>query len=61
MSDKIYDFQIVFTKLAELNDQLLQEKGEIELAEVNEFDEIRALREIVLEIQSKPQIYFAST
>ena len=61
MTEQTFDFRIIFVKLAELEEQSPQEMAEISLADIKEFDEIRVLREIVLEVQSKPQVYFATT
>ncbi len=29
--------------------------------EIREYDEIRALREMVMEVETKPQVYFSTT
>lgn len=61
MTDHPADFRIIFDKIAEINEQTPQEIIEIKLDEFNEYDEIRVLREIVMDVQIKPLVYFAST
>lgn len=61
MTEQLYDFRIIFVKMAELEEQIAQEQGEISQNEIKEFDEIRNLREIVMEVQTKPQVFFATT
>ena len=54
-----YDFKVIFEKMAEITakdqDDLITEK------DIEEYEEIRVLRQIVMEVQSQPQIFFAST
>ena len=59
MSEKKYDLLIVFEKL----DALSEEEPEIRLSagEIEEYEEIRILREIVSEIQDPPQNYITTT
>lgn len=61
MTNQKYDFQIVFSKLSELTSQDLQITNEINFIDFHELDEIRELRDIVIETQSQPKITFAST
>ena len=58
MKENQYNFTIIYKEL-----ERLSKEPEIELAfnDMKEHEEIRALREIALEIQTAPQIYFAST
>jgi len=58
MPEKQHKFSIIFEELDKLS-----EEPEIRLEddELNEYEEIRALREIVLEIQDPAQTYLTST
>ena len=58
MSEKPYNFSIIFEELDKLS-----EEPEIRIGaeEIEEYEEIRALREIVIEMQAPVQAYFAST
>lgn len=58
MPEKQYKFSIIFEELDKLS-----EEPEIRLAadEFKEYEEIRALREIVLEMQAPAQTYLTST
>ena len=55
MYDKVTDFSIVFQKLEELSNEADCSLSDEELAALNE---IRALREIVLEVQQPAHVYF---
>jgi phosphoribosylaminoimidazole-succinocarboxamide synthase len=58
MPEKQHKFSIIFEELDKLS-----EEHEIRLEddELDEYEEIRALREIVLEIQDTAQTYLTST
>lgn len=58
MPEKQHKFSIIFEELDKLS-----EEPEIRLEddELDEYEEIRALREIVLEIQDTAQTYLTST
>lgn len=58
MPEKQHKFTIIFEELDKLS-----EEPEIRLEddELDEYEEIRALREIVLEIQNPAQTYLTST
>ena len=58
MPEKQYNFSIIFEELDKLS-----EKPELwlEAEELKEYEEIRALREIVLEMQAPVQTYLTST
>lgn len=58
MPEKQYKFSIIFEELDKLS-----EEPEIQLTadEFKEYEEIRALREIVLEMQAPAQTYLTST
>lgn len=58
MPEKQYKFSIIFEELDRLS-----EESEIRLTadEFKEYEEIRALREIVLEMQAPAQTYLTST
>ena len=58
MPEKQHKFSIIFEELDKLS-----EEPEIRLEddELDEYEEIRALREIVLEIQDAAQTYLTST
>lgn len=55
---KQYNFSIIFEELDKLS-----EEPEIQISEeeLKEYDEIRTLREIVMEVQSTQQTCFTST
>ena len=57
MCDKVTDFSIVFQKLEELSGEADCSLSDEELAAL---DEIRALREIVLEVQ-QARVYFTTS
>ncbi len=58
MPEKQYKFSIIFEEL----DKLLEEPEIwLEVDELKEYEDIRALREIVLEIQAPVQTYLTST
>ncbi len=58
MTQEKHEFQIIFEKMAETaEDQTIR----ITKEEIEEYDEIRTLREIVMEIQQEPLVCFAST
>lgn len=58
MPGKQYEFSIILEEL----DRLSQEpEARLPADELREYDEIRALREIVLETQSPEETYFTST
>jgi hypothetical protein len=61
MAEHLYDFRIIFVKMAEFDEQIAKEQGEICDDEIKEYNEIRALREIVMEVETKPQVLFATT
>lgn len=61
MDEQPNDFRIIFVKMAELEGQVPNEQEEVSHDEIREYDEIRALREIVMEVQSKPQVFFTTT
>lgn len=58
MSEKQHRFSIIFEELDRLSvePEILFEPGELE-----EYEEIQALRKIVLEMQTPVQTYFTST
>ena len=58
MCDKVIDFSVVFQKLAELSDEADCSLSDEERAAL---DEIRALREIVLEMQQPARVYFTTS
>jgi len=58
MSEKPYNFSIIFEEL----DKLAEEPElRLEAEELKEYEEIRVLREIVLEMQAPVQTYVTST
>ena len=58
MSDKQFSFKILFEEL----DKLPEDSGiRLDADELQEYEEIRILREIALEMQTPPLIYFTST
>ncbi len=58
MPEKPYNFSIIFEELDKLSEE---PELRLEAEELKEYEEIRALREIVLEMQAPVQTYFAST
>jgi hypothetical protein len=58
LTKKQYNFSIIFEELNKLS-----EEPEVKISEeeFKEYDEIRTLREIVMEVQSTQQTYFTST
>ncbi len=58
-----HDFDLVFAKLTELEQQAPQGQDTEQMSdvEIREYDEIRALREMVMEVETKPQVYFSTT
>lgn len=58
MSEKQYNFSIIFKELDKISKD---PTSHITKDETKEYEEIRKLREIVLEIQSQPKTYFSST
>lgn len=58
MEKEKYDFSIIFDELDKLSkDQVYQITKDV----TKEYDEIQALREIVIESQTQPKTYFSST
>jgi hypothetical protein len=58
MPEKQHKFSIIFEELDKLSEE---PESRLEEDELDEYEEIRALREIVLEIQDTVQTYFTST
>lgn len=58
MCDKVTDFSVVFQKLEEFSDEADCSLSDEERAAL---DEIRALREIVLEMQQPARVYFTTS
>jgi len=58
MSDKQHRFSIVFEELDRLS---VEPEFRFESGELEEYEEIQALRKIVLEVQTPVQTYFTST
>ena len=58
MSEKQHRFSIIFEELDRLS---LEPEIRFEAGELEEYEEIRALRKIVLEMQKPVQTYFTST
>ncbi|HEX9902820.1 MAG TPA: hypothetical protein VGB72_08160 [Acidobacteriota bacterium] len=58
MEDSKLDFDIIFEEIEKLN-----KENDVKLTseEIIEYDEIRRLREIVIEIQSPQQSFYTST
>lgn len=62
MAKKQCDFRTVFEKMAELKQEVIpQELDWISQADIDEYDEIRVLRQIVMDVQKEPRVYFATT
>lgn len=61
MIKKQSDFQIIFIKMKEILDEMPEESRRRRQAEIEEYDEIRVLRQIVMEMQVEPQVYFSTT
>lgn len=61
MSDKLYDFHIIFVKMAEPRDQISADHEKLSQDQIKEYEEIRELREIVMEVQARPQVFFSTT
>lgn len=62
MAEQPGSFRIIFEKMAELTQEATpQESAWTDQVDMNEYDEIRALRQIVMEVQDKPRVYFATT
>ena len=58
MEEQEYRYAVVFEEL----DMLSKEAdSHLEADELSEYDDIRELREIVLETQEPPQVYYTST
>ena len=55
---KQYNFSIIFAELDKLSEET---ESQISEEDIKEYDEIRNLREIVMEVQSTEQTYFTST
>jgi len=47
--------------MTNLEEQMLAENNQISQVEINEFNEIRILREMVLELQARPEVLFTTT
>ena len=58
MPEKQYNFSIIFEELDKLSEE---PELRLEAEELEEYEEIRALREIVLEMQAPVQTYLTST
>lgn len=58
MSDKQHKFSIIFEELDRLS---VEPEFQFESGELDEYEEIQALRKIVLEMQTPLQTYFTST
>ncbi|CAD6492890.1 MAG: hypothetical protein DIAAKJNI_00407 [Candidatus Argoarchaeum ethanivorans] len=58
MSEKQHRFSIIFEELDRLS---VEPEIRFESGELEEYEEIQALRKIVLEMQNPVQTYFAST
>ena len=58
MSEKQYDFSIVFEELDKVS---RENKIQLTSDESKDYEEIQTLREIVLEIQTPAQTYFTTT
>jgi len=58
MVEKEHGFSIIFEELGELSGDC---EVRLTAEELEEHDEIRALREIVLELQSPGQVYLTTT
>jgi hypothetical protein len=58
MSSEKYNFKIIFDKLEEATDT---KEIRLEPENISELDEIRALREIIIEMQTPSQKYLTST
>jgi hypothetical protein len=58
MVEKKYNFSIIFEELNKLSKE---PEAQLTSEELREYEEIRTLREIVLEMQSPVQTYFTST
>ena len=58
MSEKQHRFSIIFEELDRLS---VEPEIRFESGELEEYEEIQALRKIVLEMQTPVQTYFAST
>lgn len=61
MSSKLYDFHIIFVKMDEPQVQLSIDQEKVSQDQIKEYEEIRELREIVMEVQAKPQVFFSTT
>lgn len=61
MTEQPNDFQIIFVKMAEVQEQIAQEQGKVSDDAIKELDEIRELREIVMDVQATPQVFFVTT
>lgn len=58
MGENEYKFSIIFEELDKLSNE---PENRITADEIKEYEEIRVLREIVLEMQTPAQTYFTST
>jgi len=58
MSENHYNFSIIFEELDKLSEE---PELRLEAEELKEYEEIRILREIVLEMQAPVQTYLTST
>jgi hypothetical protein len=58
MAEKKYNFSIIFEEFNKLSKE---PEAQLTSEELKEYEEIRTLREIVLEMQSPVQTYFTST
>ncbi len=61
MSEQSFDFCIIYVKMTNPEEQMESENNQLSQVEINEFNEIRKLREMVLEVQARPQVLFTTT
>ena len=59
MAEEEYDFRVIFEKMAEI--VVHDQDSQITEEDIEELEEIRLLRQIVMDVQSQSQAYFAST
>jgi hypothetical protein len=62
MADQPNDFSVIFEKMTEMTQANTScEPVMISQADISEYDEIRMLRQIVLQVQDQPRVFFTTT